>query len=103
MVGRTICNRAFLRLCLLSALACCAAAQNPATAGNPDTPIVFSARGRVHFIAYGDIRFTDPATPRPSDPVRRDLLVKKIADAKPDFVIVSGDLVLDGNNAADWK
>lgn len=96
-------NRPFLGLSLVSALACCAVAQSTAPAGDPDTPIVLPAGGKVHFIAYGDIRFTDPTKPRPSDPVRRVLLVNKIAREKPAFLIVSGDLVLDGNNAADWQ
>jgi hypothetical protein len=56
-----------------------------------------------HFVMYGDIRFTDPATPRPSDPVRRELLVKEIAQDKPAFLVITGDLVLRGGNPDDWK
>ena len=56
-----------------------------------------------HFVMYGDIRFTDPANTRPSDPVRRELLVKEIAEDKPAFVVINGDLVLRGGNPDDWK
>lgn len=56
-----------------------------------------------HFVMYGDIRFTEPANTRPSDPVRRELLVKDIAEDKPDFLVITGDLVLRGANPADWQ
>jgi acid phosphatase type 7 len=56
-----------------------------------------------HFVMYGDIRFTDPANVRPSDPVRRELLVKEIAEDNPAFVVIGGDLVLRGGNPADWQ
>lgn len=56
-----------------------------------------------HFVMYGDIRFTDPANTRPSDPVRRELLGKEIAEDMPDFVVIPGDLVLRGANPADWQ
>jgi Icc-related predicted phosphoesterase len=56
-----------------------------------------------HFVIYGDIRFTDPSNTRSSDPVRRELLVKEIAEDKPAFVVILGDLVLKGSNPGDWK
>jgi hypothetical protein len=52
---------------------------------------------------YGDIRFTNPANTRPSDPVRRDLLVQEIAQDKPSFLIITGDLVLRGSTPDDWE
>ena len=56
-----------------------------------------------HFVMYGDIRFTDPANTRASDPVRRDLIVKEIVQDKPAFVVIQGDLVLRGGDPGDWK
>ena len=56
-----------------------------------------------HFVIYGDIRFTDPANTRPSDPVRREALVKEIVQDKPSFVVIVGDLVLRGASPDDWK
>ena len=56
-----------------------------------------------HFVMYGDIRFTDPSNTRASDPTRRDLLVKEIAQDKPAFVVINGDLVLRGGDPNDWK
>src|SRR5437763_2198652 len=55
------------------------------------------------FVGYGDIRFTDPANRDASDPERRQALVRQIAADKPDFVLITGDLVYVGSNAADWR
>ncbi len=70
-------------------------------AQTPD--LLLPASTPLHFIVYGDIRFTDPANTGASDPVRRELLVKKIAQEKPAFLVISGDLVLRGDNPADWN
>ena len=56
-----------------------------------------------HFVMYGDIRFTESSNTRASDPTRRDLLVKEIAQDKPAFVVINGDLVLRGGDPNDWK
>jgi 3',5'-cyclic AMP phosphodiesterase CpdA len=55
------------------------------------------------FVAYGDTRFTDPADHQHTDPERRRAIVKQIAADKPDFVVISGDIVYDGGVANDWK
>jgi hypothetical protein len=54
------------------------------------------------FVAYGDIRFTDPTNTGVSDPEARRALVRRIAELKPAFVTITGDLVLKGANSADW-
>jgi len=54
------------------------------------------------FVVYGDLRTTDPANTKDTDPVRRMALINKIADEQPAFVAVTGDLVLTGSNAMDW-
>jgi hypothetical protein len=55
------------------------------------------------FDAYGDIRFMDPSNTTDSDPVRRKILVQKIADEKPAFLLISGDLVANGGSAKQWS
>lgn len=55
------------------------------------------------FDAYGDIRFMNPSDTRASDPVRRKLIVEKIAEEKPDFLLISGDLVANGGDPNQWK
>jgi Icc-related predicted phosphoesterase len=54
------------------------------------------------FAAYGDIRFND-RDEKASDPVRRKAIVTAITLEHPDFVTISGDLVLTGNNVSDWN
>jgi len=58
---------------------------------------------QLHFIAYGDTRFTDPADTNAANPEARRELVKAIANAHPDFVTFGGDITYNGNDANDWK
>jgi 3',5'-cyclic AMP phosphodiesterase CpdA len=57
------------------------------------------------FLAYGDPRFTDPAACEFSDQRYRTALVESMANSadKPDFLIVTGDVVLSGANDDDWR
>ncbi len=52
-------------------------------------------------IAYGDTRFTDPESVKPSNPKVRRWLVDKIGSEHPDSLIVTGDLPWHGV-AADY-
>ena len=61
------------------------------------------SKGDFKFVVYGDIRFTDPANVRPSNPEMRHALVSEIAKEKPQAVIITGDIVLRGDNPEDWK
>jgi hypothetical protein len=54
------------------------------------------------FVAYGDVRFTDPAKDKVSYPWERVKLVEKIAQEKPGFISFTGDIVNRGSRAADW-
>ncbi len=55
------------------------------------------------FIAYGDIRFTDPATPGWSNVAYRRAIVSQVAKEKPSFVVITGDLARKGSVPADWQ
>ena len=55
------------------------------------------------FVGYGDMRFTNPVDTRNSSPRMRRAEVARITQEKPAFVLVSGDIVLRGENAQDWK
>lgn len=55
------------------------------------------------FVAYGDIRFTDPQNTDASNPAMRKALVQAIADAHPAFISIGGDLVYGGINVNDWR
>jgi len=57
----------------------------------------------VHFVAYGDTRFTDPSDTEAAKAEARRELVKAIAHAHPDFVTFGGDITYNGNDPNDWK
>jgi len=60
------------------------------------------SKPKFSFVAYGDIRYTNPADTRASSPAYRRALVDGIAASNPNFVLISGDLVLAGGNREDW-
>ena len=76
-------------------------ARSPAGAGT-EAALEVAVKGPFQFVAYGDIRFTNPADVAPSNAEFRRDLVNQIAAIKPSFILVSGDLVLQGDNPADW-
>jgi 3',5'-cyclic AMP phosphodiesterase CpdA len=88
-------------LALASALAAPAQAQAPASPWKPD--IVVSVPAAFTFVGYGDIRFTDPADAQHSNAAARRAEIARIVEEKPAFVVISGDLVVTGSNAQDWK
>lgn len=74
-----------------------------AVAQTSPADIQISGGNRVHFIAYGDTRFTDPSNTEAANPEVRRELVKAIAGAHPDFVTFGGDITYNGNDPNDWK
>jgi Icc-related predicted phosphoesterase len=54
------------------------------------------------FVAYGDTRFTDPTDTEASNPEARRTLVGAIADERPAFVSIGGDIAYRGANPKDW-
>jgi hypothetical protein len=53
-------------------------------------------------IAYGDMRFTDPRNTKDTNPTARRALVAKVAEEKPDVLLLSGDVPLSGGVANDY-
>ncbi len=53
-------------------------------------------------IAYGDMRFTDPGNTKDTNPTARRALVARVAAEKPDVLLLSGDVPLDGGVANDY-
>lgn len=56
----------------------------------------------LRIITYGDMRFTDPHETRATNPKVRIWLVDKIAEEKPDAVLLSGDVPWHGGVANDY-
>jgi len=53
-------------------------------------------------IAYGDMRFTDPGNVKATNTSARRALVARIAQEKPDAVLLNGDLTMRGGDQADY-
>lgn len=62
-----------------------------------------SLQNPFHFVAYGDTRFTNPSDTNAADPKARLALVHAIANAKPAFVTIGGDIAYNGNKSEDWN
>ncbi len=56
----------------------------------------------LRMVAYGDMRFTDPGETGATNPKVRRWLVERIAEEKPDAVLLSGDVPWRGSQAADY-
>lgn len=62
-----------------------------------------SVKAPFSFDVYGDIRFMETSNTKDSDPVRRKMLVQKIANDKPAFLLITGDIVANGSSASQWE
>jgi hypothetical protein len=58
--------------------------------------------GHTVVIAYGDMRFTDPAETKQTNPKVRKWIIDQTAAEKPKAILVSGDVPLVGERAADY-
>ena len=88
---------------LLFLLATSAAAAAPPPPGGADFRISDSDLSHpLRIIAYGDMRFTDPAQVKATNPKVRRWLVEQVAAEKPDAVLLSGDVPWHGGNAGDY-
>ena len=74
-----------------------------ARAADEDRISILSGSAQFDFVVYGDIRFTDPADTRNSNPEARQALVQRIAELRPAFIMLTGDLVLRGGEESDWR
>jgi 3',5'-cyclic AMP phosphodiesterase CpdA len=83
-------------------LAGCAVAVASQRGESGPTFTVTPPAGDWTLIAYGDMRFTDPANRGVSDPIARQALVQKIAEEKPDVLLITGDLPHQGGEANDY-
>jgi acid phosphatase type 7 len=53
-------------------------------------------------IAYGDMRFTDPSNVKVTNTPARRALVARVAQERPDAVLLNGDLTMHGGDQADY-
>jgi|SRR5581483_2999529 len=95
--------RAPLPWMLLAALSISAAQVAPEPTP-PEAPEIKIVPQSGVFFAYGDIRFTDESRCNISDPLARRAIVNEMAhtDVKPDFIVMTGDVVYHGDDKDDW-
>jgi calcineurin-like phosphoesterase family protein len=54
-------------------------------------------------IAYGDMRFTDPANVTATNPTARRALVRRVLEEKPDAILLNGDVPWHGGDKKDYE
>jgi acid phosphatase type 7 len=71
---------------------------------NPTFTISRYAPGSpMHMVGYGDMRFTDPSVKIGTNPRVRKWLAQRVAEEKPEVLLLTGDMPYSGGNDADWK
>src|ERR1700751_3813085 len=57
----------------------------------------------LRIVVYGDMRFTDPSNTSDTQPGVRKWLAQKVAEEKPDALLLTGDMPFHGSDPNDWK
>jgi acid phosphatase type 7 len=57
----------------------------------------------LRIVVYGDMRFTDPSNTSDTQPGVRKWLAQRVAEEKPDVLLLTGDMPFHGSDPADWK
>jgi len=71
---------------------------------NPTFTISRYSRGTpIHMVGYGDMRFTDPSVKIGTNPRIRKWLAQRIAEEKPEVLLLTGDMPYSGGDEADWQ
>ena len=77
---------------------------SPDLSGRPTFVVSgFKPGDDLKMVLYGDMRFTDPKNTTDTNPRARKWLVDRVAQEKPDALLVSGDLPFIGGDSADWE
>ena len=65
-----------------------------AQAANNRTIVLAPQASRFRFVVYGDLRFTNPRETKATNPVAPARAGGRVAEQRPAFVVLTGDLVL---------
>ncbi len=72
--------------------------------GAPTFTITDLPAGRpLRIVVYGDMRFTNPSNTSDTQPGVRKFLAQKVAEEKPDLLLLTGDMPFHGSDPADWE
>ncbi len=78
--------------------------QNAKDDGGPTFTVSDLPVGRpLRIVVYGDMRFTNPSNTSDTAPGVRKWLAQKVAEEKPDILLLTGDMPFHGSDPADWK
>jgi hypothetical protein len=81
-----------------------AAGPEPDDEGAPTFTVTDLPVGRpLRIVVYGDMRFTGPSNTSDTQPGVRKWLAQKIAEEKPDLLLLTGDMPFHGSDPADWN
>ncbi len=74
---------------------------------HPDQPTFvvpdFRARQELRILVYGDMRFTDPANTKDTNPRARKWLAEKVDAEQSDAMVITGDVPFHGSDPRDWE
>jgi hypothetical protein len=93
-------------LLVLAALTLGISAQEPGAEekGAPTFTITDLPVGRpLRIVVYGDMRFTNPSNTSDTQPGVRKWLAQKVAEEKPDVLLLTGDMPFHGSDPGDWR
>jgi predicted MPP superfamily phosphohydrolase len=98
-------RRLLPRPVILALAVICAFFSSRADAQNEEQPVIKIEPKSNVFLAYGDIRFTEPSRCDVSNARSRTALVERMAgpEENPDFIVMTGDIVYNGDDKNDWK
>jgi hypothetical protein len=75
----------------------------PGTSGPAFTVNDQDLHAPLTLIAYGDMRFTNPTNVTATNPAARRALVQRVAEEKPDAILLNGDVPWHGGNPKDYE
>jgi hypothetical protein len=75
----------------------------PGTSGPAFTVNDEDLHSPLTLVAYGDMRFTDPTNVTATNPTVRRALIQRVAEEKPDAILLNGDVPWHGGNPKDYE
>jgi acid phosphatase type 7 len=74
---------------------------------HPDQPTFLApdigAQQELRILVYGDMRFTDPADTKDTNPRARKWLAEKVGSEPTDAMVITGDVPFHGSDPRDWE
>jgi hypothetical protein len=83
------------------------AARAQSAVDHPDQPTFVvpgvSPQQELRILIYGDMRFTDPANTKDTNPRARKWLAEKVGTEHADAMLITGDVPFHGSDTRDWE